>query len=206
MSESGTYRLVADAEFHLQTEFPIEVIAGEDVVDLALVVPRAPSIGGRVVFESGPGADGWIQVRDAAGDSLMAPIAFTAADPTSCSTHRAGRAEPGDRRGDYIDATAPLDIVGGSDIADLDLSLARQPEVRITVAFADGPGNTGAFVLSGDAVADTSAVSAAGGVIPSVFLPLGDYTADLDVPATACGAASWPWRRATASTDLAPPH
>ncbi|MBC8422904.1 hypothetical protein H8E07_02160, partial [bacterium] len=82
VSESGTYSLTAWADFHQFTDFTFDVIAGEDVSDLAFVIPRAPLLEGTLSFVDGPGHAGVIYLTSAGEDAPMDSLAFEATGGT----------------------------------------------------------------------------------------------------------------------------
>ncbi len=183
VSDSGTYVLEAWADYHLRTEFEIEVTAGEDVSGLAFVIPRAPLISGSVAYQSGPGADGTVAIVDpASGEALETADVSPSAPGFSFYAPALGDFELRAVADTYLETALPIEVAAGVDQTDLLLSLARMPELALTVLFLDGPGNDGEFTAAGSAVGDTLTFTAAGGAVGPVFLPPGEYDLTVDAP------------------------
>ncbi len=192
VSESGIYVIEARAANHLTTAFDLDVTAGEDLLDLEFLVPRAPLLSGVVTFNSGPGADGTVTLGNAAGDSVFATADIDAADGTfSFYAPRLGDLRLSADAETYLPAELSLTAIAGTDQTDLSLSLARLPEIDGILAFADGPGHAGEVIVTGlgeDAASDTLAFSASGGVFGPAgdyapfFMPEGDYEIVVDAP------------------------
>ena len=210
--DSGTYTLEAWAANHLSTTFDLVVTAGEDLLGLDLVVPRAPLLSGTVSFNTGPGADGVVSVGNAAGDTVFATVAFTAGDPVfSFYAPRLGDLSLSVVADTYLDSGLALTAEAGVDQTGLVLALARQPAIIGTIAFLDGPGNAGHVYVTGlgdGAPADTLAFDAGGGVFGPAgdyepfHLPEGDYEVLVDAPGYGLWAQAVTLQGGDTVTDL----
>ena len=188
--DSGTYTLEAWGNNHLSTSFPINVVSGVDLTGLDLIVPHAPRLSGAVSFVSGPGAPTTVVLANAAGDTVFATAMVTPAAPGfSFYAPRLGALALLGTADTYAGGVLTLNAVAGLDQPDLELSLARLPEVNGTVAFIDGPGHGGMIVVApatGDAAADTLVFDSGGadfrlgGPDAPFFVAEGDYTVTVD--------------------------
>ena len=182
VNESGTYSIEAWAENHLGTTFPLVVVAGEDLLDQDLQLPRAPLISGRVVFNTGEGADGTVTLGNAAGDSLFSTAEVSATEPGfSFYAPRLGDLRLSAVADTYGETDVDVTAVAGVDLTDIAIDLARQPGLLGNVAFVDGPGNGGSVYVTGEAVADTLAIPSMGGAFGPVYHPQGDYEVVVDI-------------------------
>ncbi|MBK9302400.1 MAG: carboxypeptidase regulatory-like domain-containing protein [bacterium] len=184
VQESGDYELEAFAANHLRRTFTIPVVAGVDVTNLALLLPRAPLIAGSATFVSGPGAAGTVTIGNAAGDTVFATTAIgPGATAFSYYAPRLGNLTLRAEAGTY--APVALDVVAaaGQDQSGLALPLHRLPQLTGSIGFADGPGHAGRLILGGEgAEPDTLDFPAAGGDFAEAggdlapfFVPAGDY-------------------------------
>ncbi len=197
VQESGDYELEAFAANHLRRTFTIPVVAGVDVADLALQLPRAPLIAGDIQFASGPGAAGTVTIGNAAGDTVFATTAIgPGATAFSFYAPRLGTLTLRAAAGTYTTVRRDVTAVAGQDLSGLELPLHRLPQLAGSIGFADGPGHAGRLILSGGAAApDTLDFPADGGTfaegsgeLAPFFVPAGTYrlTAEADgyVPQT----------------------
>jgi len=204
--DSGTYTLEAWASNHLATSFDLVVTAGEDLLDLDLVVARAPLLSGVVSFNTGPGADGTVTLGNAAGDTIFETVAVSAADPAfSFYAARLGDLRLVAVADTYLETGLTLTAEAGVDQTGLSLPLARMPRIDGSIAFLDGPGNAGHVSVTGlgeSAVADTLDFGAAGGALDPVHLPEGDYEVAVDAPGYGLWAQTLTLEGGDTVTDL----
>lgn len=189
---SGVHTLTAYAENHLTTAFPIDVLQGEDQAGLAFTLPRAPRLSGSVLFSSGTGAATTVSLTNAAGDTVFATRTMQPGAPDfTFYAPRLGALGLRAAAPTYGPATRGFTAAAGEDLAGLDLTLQRLPELDLTVAFADGPGHAGELFLAradGSAPPDTLAFTAAGldlrpgGTGAPLYLAEGAYELTLDAP------------------------
>ncbi|MFH1842088.1 MAG: hypothetical protein ABIF77_02690, partial [bacterium] len=184
VAESGEYTLFADvpeASDFLDTELPVTVTAGEDIVDLDFVVQRKTLIGGNVVFQSGPGVNGELRFLNAAGDTLDSVVFTPTAIDFAFFISESGAYTLSATAPTYIPTDTTVSMIFGSDISDFELILPRAAEVTATLDF-EGPGAAGTAVIyeaGGDAVVDSLDFSAAGERF-SFFLLAGSYDLVID--------------------------
>lgn len=188
----GVHRLTAYAENHLTTEFAIDVVQGVDQSGLEFTLPRAPSLSGAVAFSSGAGAATTVSLTNAAGDTTFATRTVQPGSPAfTFYAPRLGALGLRAEAATYAAAVRTFTAVAGEDLAGLDLTLQRLPELDLTVSFADGPGHAGELIVApahGAAPADTLAFTAAGldlrpgGTGDPLYLPQGEYAITVDAP------------------------
>jgi hypothetical protein len=184
VQESGNYEFEAFAANHLRRTFTIPVVAGVDVTDLALLLPRAPLIAGAATFASGPGAAGAVTIGNAAGDTIFATTVIGPGATTfSFYAPRLGALTLRAAAGTYAPVALNITTVAGQDLSGLALPLHRLPQLAGSIGFADGPGHAGRLILSGGAAApDTLDFPADGGTfaegsgdLAPFFVPAGTY-------------------------------
>ncbi len=197
VQESGDYELEAFAANHLRRTFTIPVVAGVDVANLVLQLPRAPLIAGAASFASGPGAAGTVTIGNAAGDTVLATTVIgPGATAFSYYAPRLGALTLRATAGTYAPVVLNVNVVAGQDLNGLALPLHRLPQLAGSIGFADGPGHAGRLILSGGAAdpdtldfpADGGTFAEGSGELAPFFVPAGSYllTAEADgyVPQT----------------------
>jgi hypothetical protein len=204
VSDTGTYVLEARADFHLLTEFDIEVDGTSDVLDLAFTIPRAPLVEGIIEFASGDGADGSLLVVDAEADTIVyLEVPFTAADPSfSFYAPALGNLVLRASAPTYIADDQTIVVAAGEDMPGLTVHLDRLPEIRGSLLFADGPGGSGVMRALSVSDGDTTAVDVSVASFPSLFLPNGNYELEIDVDGYALFTGSFDLSDPNTVTDL----